>query len=131
MRSMKLLAVVLILLAVASLSVTPGLAGPKSNGHGPDAGTTTPTIQVQPNPVAAQGAQYTVTGSGFEPSQLVYLSMSSPGCCLGFNVMADDGGAIAFNRSTGEAGTYAIDAYQWNQHRFVLKATVLFDVTGP
>lgn len=132
MSSKRLAIALALLVTVATLSVTPALAGGKGKGHGvssgdPNGGSPSAVLTVTPDPALAQST-VTVTGSGFEPNNWVSITMVSPGCCLGFNVWADESGNVSFSRMTGAAGTYQFDAYQWNGQKYVLKASVSFAV---
>jgi hypothetical protein len=116
-----LIIAIIVTLAFAGALVTgaasPGgagsvLAAKGGNGGGGKPSGTSATLVVTPDPVAAGGAVYTVTGSGYPPGQLVPIALGNPGCCVSFNVLADSAGNIRFERTTGFAGTYSIKAYK-------------------
>jgi len=128
----RMIPLLLVLLLVALLSVTPALAGPKGNGHRANGGATTATMAVQPNPVAAWGAEYTVSGTGFQAGTPVSIVLSEPFCCSFFTVTADANGNIWLRSTTGQPGTYKIEAYQRpNGKRLTLMATTGFSVVEP
>ena len=128
----RVIPLLIVLLVVAALSVTPALAGPKGNGHRANGGTTTPTMAVQPNPVAAWGAEYTVSGTGFEAGTSVYIVLSEPFCCRFFAAPADANGNIWSGSTTGQPGTYKIEAYQRsNGTKLTLMAAASFSVVEP
>lgn len=128
------LALVVVMIATLAFPVATALAARGGNGNRGGGGGggkgPTATLHVTPDPVAAGGATYTVTGSGFTPDSIVYINESRPGCCLAFNVWADGGGRIEFTRSTGFAGTYTIKAMQKKKRRTVTMAEVSFEVGG-
>jgi hypothetical protein len=72
----------------------------------------TATMTVSPEVIAATGTEYTVSGTGFETSSLVYFTASTPGCCLGDVGVTDDSGNFTHTRISGNAGTYNISAFQ-------------------
>lgn len=85
--------------------------GDRGGGGGGKPGGTTATLVVTPNPVAAGGATYTVTGTGYPAGKLVAVALGNPGCCVAFNVAADATGKINFQRTTGFPGTYTLKTY--------------------
>ena len=120
-----LISVLVGLLVVPSVA----LAGP-AKGKGGGGKTPPATLIVSPDPVAAGGANYTVTGDGFNPGQIVYINESRPYCCSAYNILADDNGHIEFTRPSGFAGTYTITALQKKKRRFVTMAEVSFEVVS-
>ncbi len=119
------------LLLTAVVSPETALAGGRGKGGGGGAVSSTGSLSVSPATVDAWGGQYLVTGSGFYPGQVVNFSVAQPGCCIAFNIWADSNGNVSFTRTTGEPGTYKIDAYQTNGRKLVLMGTVSFEVVGP
>ena len=71
------------------------------------------TLSVTPNPVAAGGAVYSVTGGGYGAGAMVAVNLSTPGCCLAFNVLADSSGRISFETTTNGPGTYYVKTYRY------------------
>jgi hypothetical protein len=63
------------------------------------------TLNVSPDPVAAFGGEYTVTGSGYYTDQPVSINTLDPGCCLAFDVWPDGSGNISFTREAGFIST--------------------------
>jgi len=86
------------------------------------------TLTVSPNPVIA-GGNFTITGSGFKPSQWIYFSTT---CYGSFNVAVDSAGNTSFTRPAPiGAGVCTFDAYQYSGSRnikLVLMATLTFQV---
>lgn len=120
----------LALIVVATL-LAPAAAIAARGGNKGGGGKTPPaSMVVTPDPVAAGGATYTVTGSGFKPNSIVYINEARPGCCSAFNVWADGAGRIEFTRSTGFEGTYTVKAMQKKKRRTVTMAVVSFEVGG-
>jgi hypothetical protein len=107
-------------LVIAALTITMiGLTAPAGDLPGvqiaaaarPDAGTSA-TLTVTPNPVAAGGATYVVTGSGYKVGTFVAIQLYEPGCCRFFSIMPDANGNIAFAATTVGPGTYKVEARQ-------------------
>lgn len=134
MRSMRFVPILLILVAVVALGVTPSLAGGgKGHGHEHRGKPLAATLTVSPeNPLWAWGQEYEVSGWGFKGSTSVNIVMSAPFCCRFFTVPADVGGNVWFRTTTGQPGTYEIDAYQrLNGKKLTLMGTVSFGVVEP
>ena len=88
-------------------------------------------LSVSPDTLYAGGTQYTITRSRFFPNQMVAFSVADPGCCIAFNLWADASGNVSFNRSTGDVGTYKINASQLDRNKYILMATISFSVIAP
>jgi len=95
------------------VAVAPALAAKKPQD---------PTLTAPALKGAATGSSYTLTGSGFQPGQLVLLNVAEAnGCCLALNVVADASGTFTYSGSIWAPGTYSVraavlDRQQW---RFV------------
>jgi len=134
MCSIRFVPILLILVAVAVLGAAPSLAGGgKGHGNGHGGKPLAATLTVSPeNPLWAWGQEYEVTGYGFKGSTSVNIVMSDPFCCRFFTVPADADGNVWFRTTTGQPGTYEIDAYQrLNGKKLTLMGTVSFAVTQP
>ena len=102
----------------------------KGGGGGP--ARTTATLTVSPDSVLADGADYSVAGSGFKPNTAVNVVISMPTCCAFFTVTADAEGDVWFVYQTGAPGTYTIEANQrLNGRKLTLMASTTFTVTAP
>ncbi len=119
------IAIAIVLLTVVSLGVAVVDAKGKPPGGGHTSGA---TLVVTPDPVAPNGATYTVTGSGYGANAMVGISLSTPGCCMAFNVLSDASGNIWFQAVTGSVGTYYVKSYRYGSTK--LLATKSFTV-GP
>ncbi len=123
--------ILVILVAVAMLSVAPAMAAKGGNGHdngrGGKSGEATLTVEPS-NPFEAWGQEYVVRGQGFSPDTAVTITMADPGCCMGFRVWTDSEGELTFSRATGSPGTYTVDAYESKGRKYVHMATVSFVV---
>ena len=97
--------------------------GAGGGGHGGKGGSYSATLVVSPNPVAAGGATFSVTGSGFPHDGMVGISIANPGCCLAFNVAANSSGAISFSYTTGSAGSYVLKAYKYGTTTIIAQTT--------
>jgi hypothetical protein len=86
--------------------------GGGGGGGKPPRGSTA-TLLVTPDPVAAGGSVYSVTGSGYGAGAMVAVNLATPGCCLAFNVLADSTGHISFETTTNGAGTYTVKTYRY------------------
>lgn len=117
MRSMKLLQVLLVLTAVAALSVTPALAAKGGNGGGNGHGRSTASAgscSVTPDPVAV-GDDYTVVGSGLEAGLLI-------------NVLVEDWmGTAAFADQTDPTGSFSVT---WRGYWSGPHTVSVFDISG-
>ena len=71
------------------------------------------TLSVTPDPIAAGGATYAVSGGGYGAGAMVAVNMATPGCCMAFNVLADSSGRISFEATTAGAGTYYVKTYRY------------------
>ena len=87
-------------------------AGGGGGGGKPPRGSSA-TLSVTPNPVAAGGSVYSVTGGGYGAGAMVAVNLATPGCCLAFNVLADSTGHISFETTTNGAGTYTVKTYKY------------------
>ena len=62
------------------------------------------------------GDSYTVDGCGFEPGSLVPIEVTEGGgCCMAFNVYADESGRFSLTRAANASGYYRVRAS--GQHR--------------
>ncbi len=123
MRWTNFLPLVLALIVVASLAVTPALAGGRGGGNG---NSEPATLTLTPhNPLDAWGQQYTISGTGFNPNAWIYFSTN---CCGSFNRWSDSGGNFSMVKSTAGPGTYVFDAFQWEGKKFVKQASLSFAV---
>ena len=121
-----LIAILIGMLIVPAVAI----AGPGQN-NGQGRGKTLPaTLSVTPDPVAARGATYTVTGDGFNPGEIVYINEYRPYCCSAYNVLADSNGHVEFTRPSGWPGTYGIKALQKKNKRYKTMAFVTFEVVS-
>ena len=85
-------------------------------------------LKVDPDPVKSAGTVYKITGSDFKPGTVVFLNFSDPQCCLAFTTSPDDLGKISFERKTGKPGVYKVEAFQRIDQKFLLVATLFFEV---
>ena len=134
MRSIRFVPILLILVAVAVLGAAPSLAGGgKGHGHEHKGKPLAATLTVSPeNPLSAWGEDYEISGFGFKASTSVNIVMSDPFCCRFFTVPADADGNMWFRTTTGQPGTYEIDAYQrLNGKKLTLRGTLSFAVIQP
>jgi hypothetical protein len=131
MPKRTLTALLLVLAVIIILAVTPAVAAPSSRGPGSGGRTPSASMSVEPNTAVAWGGSYTISGSGFYPNRLVSISMSSPACCVAFNVWADSSGAVSFSRTAGHPGIYTVNAFQPNGRKYILMASVSFAVLPP
>lgn len=117
----------LLLLTVLAISI-PAYAARTAPTGKPVASTA--TLQVTPNPVAAYGATYTVTGTGFPASTLIYIQESRPSCCTSFNRTTDALGNLRYSSTTWSPGTYTVQAFAKSGRKFVELARTTFTVSG-
>jgi hypothetical protein len=95
-------------------------------------GRTSASLDVSPDVVAPYGVQFDVTGSGFRPGISVNIVISSPNCCAFTTVDTDGSGAVWFLWTSGDPGTYKIDAYQrLNGKKLTLMGSTTFQVATP
>ena len=108
----RILTLVGLVCAVATLAATPALAGKPSGGSGGTTGTA--SVSASPNPAAAWGAHVDLSGCGYVPSvaakvvvnhsagssQTFYVSMWGTGCMDTAYFL------------TAEPGTYTIQVLQ-------------------
>jgi len=85
-------------------------------------------LLVDPDPVESRGTVYKITGSDFKPGTVAFLNFSDPECCMSFAVSPDDLGNISFERKTGKPGVYKVEAFQRIDQKFLLVATLFFEV---
>jgi hypothetical protein len=113
-----------------SATAAPVLAGGKGHATGGHTKTSA-TLSVTPDVVYAGGMAYTINGSGFVANQMVQLSMVEPCSGYGASLWADSSGKFSLTRTSGQAGTYTIKAYQQNGRKYTLMASITISVAAP
>jgi hypothetical protein len=87
------------------------------------------SLVASPNPTWAGGAQYWVSGCGFAVDKAANIVIRQPEAIGFFPVAVDASGCIRFTAWTGQAGTYAIEAWQsLKRKRQSLMATTSLEV---
>lgn len=123
MRSIGFVAIALILVGVAALSITPVLAAKGGNGNANGKGNAgTPTLTLTPNPRAEVGQWVTVTGEGFprETAALVVIDPMMPTLLA----ETDRAGWFETGVAFAEAGTYTFSVcYYQKNHRWDCTST--------
>jgi hypothetical protein len=108
------------------------IAGTAIGARGSGPSKTSAVLTVAPSPVLSDGAEYSVSGSGFKPNTAVNVVISMPTCCAFFTVTADAEGDVWFVYRTGAPGHYQIEASQrLNARKLTLMARTYFDVVAP
>jgi hypothetical protein len=95
------------------VAVAPSLAAKKPQG---------PTLSAPALKGTTTGTSYTLTGSGFEPGQLVLLNVAEAnGCCVALYAVADTTGSFTYTGNVWASGTYSVRAavLEKQQWRFV------------
>ena len=125
MPSMRWMAIALVLVGVAALSVPPVLAAKGGNGKADANGkgnSGAPTLTVTPNPHAEVGQWVTVTGEGFprETTALVVIDPMMPTLLA----ETDRAGSFETGVAFAEPGTYTFSAcYYQKNHRWDCTST--------
>jgi hypothetical protein len=120
-RVLEALVIIAIVVTVAfGVALATGNGGPLGGdpvlgARGGKPSRSNATLVVTPNPAAAGGAVYTVSGSGYGAGQMVAIALANPGCCVSWNVLSDAAGNISFQRTTGGPGTYYVYAYKYGK----------------
>ena len=98
----------LMLVAVAAsaaallVAVAPSLAAPKPHNSSASAPALAGSVS---------DGTYTVSGSGFQPGEMVVLNVGEAGgCCNAMNVYADGSGAFSFSGPAAATGAYTVRA---------------------
>lgn len=126
-RFLMVLAVVVVL--GAALSAGSALAAKGGNGKGGrGGGGPSATLTVSPDPAVA-GSDFTISGSGFNANKTVIVGVSG---FLPFETLTADGSGSFVTSYTRDLqpGTYTLLGYQEKGKRWVVKASLTFEV-GP
>ena len=137
-RGAILLALTAILMAafLVLASSTEAAPGGKGKGGGKGGGSDSTSsassaslaLQSASATLSANGQSYGITGSGFAPNSIVYLSIHEPTCCGATSVGTDANGNFWFSRSTEGPGTYTVNASVLKRNKVVLVASISFAV---
>lgn len=125
MRSMRFVAIALILVGVVALSVPPVLAAKGGNGKANANGngnSGAPTLTLTPNPCAEVGQWVAVTGEGFprETAALVVIDPMMPTLLA----ETDRAGSFETGVAFAEPGTYTFSVcYYQKNHRWDCTST--------
>jgi len=127
-KSMRLRGAALAVLVIGALMSGPVAAA--SKGGGGDKGgrtrTVTGTCSVSPNPVA-NGAQYTISGTGYNPGQMLDVFSGDGG--IVFAQANGDGNFTTWDRASFlNTGTKTVNVYEMGDRHMTVLATCSFDV---